>query len=131
MPGTLKALKCSSSYGSKYNYYYYCQCGGYRQYHLQNEGGGEKDEICAGQLSGLSPHCPSQYRPTGRLQGVLEPAKILCDDIHAFFRGRLHSCHHRLEEVSNPQTVKPHPSQIQGFLSISHCPIWARFEYLL
>lgn len=61
--------------------------------------------------------------------GVLEPAEILCD-IHAFFQGRIHSCHPRLEGVSNPQTVKPHPSHIQGFLSISHCTIWTRFECL-
>lgn len=29
-----------------------------------------------------------------------------------FFRGKIHSCHHGPEGVSDTQTVKPHPSQV-------------------
>lgn len=43
----LEGLKCSFSYGFKYNYYYYCQCCCYK-----DEEAGE-EEICAGQVLGL------------------------------------------------------------------------------
>lgn len=86
MPGTFKALKCSHSDRFKYCYYH-CQCCVYCQHYCyEAEDGDDEEEICAGQVSGPSPHCSFQHRPKEGLQLVLKPAGIVCD-VHAFFSG--------------------------------------------